>query len=268
LRTIGESPAGGETELLGWVVAGLERANAGAVGEMTVRTVGALLEEQRRLSPRAEFATHVGRVLLHFATTDAAFVFRPAWLDVVRHVDDVSRRELLVRALAWVARGYANGRFTVGAFADACVVAGGEGATIDEATVELLVPHLIAASTRSSATELGVLAATMASVATPVAAERLTGAMLAAVTETVADTVRMRRLALALQEIERVRDEDRYAEARITLRRVLARRGVSADEEQALRTFLGVDDGTVIGRLLSRLPSLTPNAGAAVETRR
>jgi hypothetical protein len=267
-RTIVEPSDGSETELLGWVVGSLERATAGAVGEMTVRTVGALLEEQRRLAPHAEFAMHIGRVLLHFAATDASFVFRPAWLDVVRHVDDASRRELLVRALAWVARGYATGRFTVGAFADACVVAGSEGATIDDATVELLVPHLTAASARGGATELALLAAIMAAVATPMAAERLTDALLAAVDTTVADTVRMRRLALALHEIERVRDEDRYADARAALRRILARRGVVAEEERALRVFLGVDDGTVIGRLLSRLPSLTPGAAVTVGDRR
>jgi len=68
----------------------------------------------------------------------------------------------------------------------------------------------------------------------------------------------MRRLALALHEIERVRDEDRYGEARATLRRVLARGTLDADEEKALRVFLGVEDGTVLGKWLSRLPSLTP----------
>ena len=85
--------------------------------------------------------------------------------------------------------------------------------------------------------------------------------------DAVADSVRMRRLALALQEIERVRDEDRYAEARAALRRVLARDAHCADEERALRVFLGVEDGTVIGRLLSRLPSLTPGACVAAGDR-
>ena len=255
--------------MLGWVVGALERANAGAVGDMTVRIAAALLEEQRRLTPRSEFASHVGRVLLHFAATDAAFVFRPAWLDLARQVDDASRRELLARALAWVARGFANGRFTVGAFADACVATGGEGVAIDDATVELLVPPLAsAARARGSSTELALLAATLASVATPSAAERLTGALLDAADESLADTVRMRRLALALQEIERVRDEDRYGEARATLRRVLTRGGISGDEERALRVFLGVEDGTVMGRLLGRLPSLTPKGGVVTESRR
>ena len=268
-RTVGESGDGGDTELLGWVVAALERAHAGAVGDMTVRVVAALLEEQRRLTSRSELAAHVGRVLRHFAATDAAFVFRPAWLDVARQVDDASRRELLARALAWVARGYANGKFTIGAFADACAAAGGEGATIDDATVDVLVPHLAAAAAaRGSSTELGLLAATLASVATPSAAERLTAVLLDAVDEVTGDTVRMRRLALALQEIERVRDEDRYGEARATLRRVLARGGVAMDEERVLRVFLGVDDGTVMGRLLGRLPSLTPRASVATGDRR
>jgi hypothetical protein len=255
--------------LLGWVVAGLERANAGAAGEMTVRVVAALLEEQRRLTPGGDFASHIGRVLLHFAATDAAFVFRPAWLDLARQVDDASRRELLARALAWVARGYAHGKFTVGAFADACVAAGGEGVAIDDASVELLVPHLAAAATtRAGSTELGLLTAMLASVATPTAAERLTAALLGAADATIADTIRMRRLALALQEIERVRDENRYGEARATLRRVLARGGVSSDEERALRVFLGVEDGTVMGRLLGRLPSLTPRTSVATGDRR
>ena len=89
--------------------------------------MAALLDERRRVaSPDA--AESIGRVLLHFAATDAAFVFRPAWLDVARQVDADSRRELIARAVSWVARGYANGRFTIGAFADACVVAGAEGA--------------------------------------------------------------------------------------------------------------------------------------------
>jgi hypothetical protein len=52
------------------------------------------------------------------------------------------------------------------------------------------------------------------------------------------------------------------------LRRVLAQRTLSADEERALRTFLGVDDGTVIGRLLGKLPSLTSGGGVAVGDRR
>jgi hypothetical protein len=236
---------------------------------MTVRVVAGLLEERRRLTPHSDLAAHVGRVLLHFAGSDAAFVFRPAWLDLARLVDDSSRRELLARALAWVARGFANGKFTVGAFADACVAAGGEGVAIDDATVELLVPHLSAAATgRANSTELALLVATLASVATPGAAERLTGALLGAADEAVADAIRMRRLALALQEIERVRDEDRYGEARATLRRVLARGGVAPDEERALRVFLGVEDGTIMGRLLGRLPSLTPKSLAATGDRR
>jgi len=106
------------------------------------------------------------------------------------------------------------------------------------------------------------------SVATPSAAERLTAVLLDAVDEATGDAVRMRRVALALQEIERVRDEDRYGEARAALRRVLARGGVAMDEERVLRVFLGVDDGTVMGRLLGRLPSLTPRASVATGDRR
>jgi hypothetical protein len=268
-RVIGDSPNGGETELLGWIMAALDRAHAGAIGDPAVRVVSVLLEEDRRLSPRSELAMYVGRALLHFAATDAAFVFRPAWLDVVRNVDDLSRRELLARALGWVARGYAHGRFTVGALVDACVASGAETGIFDDATVALLVPHLAtAAANRGNPTELALLAATVASMATPAAAEKLTDALLGSVDDAVADGVRMRRLALALQEIERVRDEDRYAEARAALRRVLAQRTLSADEERALRTFLGVDDGTVIGRLLGKLPSLTSGGGVAVGDRR
>jgi hypothetical protein len=258
-RALAESPDGsGDAELIGWVIAALDRTHAGALGDATVRSVAALLDEQRRIAPRSELVSQVGRVLLHFATTDAAFVFRPAWLDVVRQVDDTSRRELLTRALAWVARGYASGRFTVGALADACAVVGGEGGAIDDATVELLVPQLAAAaSSRGASTELAILTATIASVATPAAAERLADALLGAADATIADRIRMHRLALALQEIERVRDEDRYAEARGALRRVLASQTLGASEERALRTFLGVDDGSVIGRLMSRLPRLS-----------
>ncbi|HUQ82731.1 MAG TPA: hypothetical protein VM076_16390 [Gemmatimonadaceae bacterium] len=269
-RALAELPdATGDAELIGWIIATLERAHAGGVGEMSVRAVAALLDEQRRLAPRPELPAIVGRVLLHFAAADASFVFRPAWLDVARQADDASRRELLVRALAWVARGYANGRFTIGAFADACVVAGAEGITIDAGTAELLVPHMAsAAAERGSATELALLTATVSSVATPAAAEKLSDVLLGAVEESVADTVRMRRLALALHEIERVRAEDRYADARAALRRVLAGQTLGADEERTLRTFLGVDDGTVVGRLLGRLPSLTPRVAAALGDRR
>jgi hypothetical protein len=77
----------------------------------------------------------------------------------------------------------------------------------------------------------------------------------------------MRRLALALHEIERVRDEDRYADARSALRRVVDQHSISTDEERALRTFLGVEDGTVIRRILGRLPSLTPAAIAGGDRR-
>jgi hypothetical protein len=269
-RALAESSdASGDTELIGWVIAALDRAHAGALSDFTVRSVAALLDDQRRISPQGELVSQVGRVLLHFATTDAAFVFRPAWLEIVRHVDDAPRRELLTRALAWVARGYASGRFTVGAFADACAVAGGEGGTIDDATVELLVPHLAAASTSRGAAlpELTILTATVASVATPAAAERLADALLGAADPDTADRIRMHRLALALQEIERVRDEDRYAEARAALRRVLSNQALGADEERALRTFLGVDDGSVIGRLMSRLPRLSNGSVAIVGDR-
>ncbi|HEX6050656.1 MAG TPA: hypothetical protein VFZ21_15360, partial [Gemmatimonadaceae bacterium] len=93
----------------------------------------------------------------------------------------------------------------------------------------------------------------VASVATPAAAERMTDALLGAADGRSADRVRMHRLALALREIERVRDEDSYADARAALRRVLATNSVAADEERALRTFLAVDDESVIGRLMSRL---------------
>jgi hypothetical protein len=267
-RTVGDSPRG-EVELVGWIVAALDRAHAGVIGDPAVRVVAVLLEEDHRLAPRSELPTHVGRVLLQFAATDAAFVFRPAWLDVVRHVDDLSRRELLARALAWVARGYANGRFTIGALVDACVASGAEGGTIDEVTVALLESHLAAAvRTRGTATELTLLTAVISGIATPNAAERLADAVLGSVDAGIADGIRMRRLALALHDIERVRDEGRYAEARAALRRVLATRALSADEERALRTFLGVDDGTVLGRLLGKLPSLTPAGSAAVSDRR
>ena len=258
---------GGDAELVGWIIAALERAHAGAIGEMSVRTVAALLEEQRRVAPNGELAMSVGRVLLHFAATDAAFVFRPVWLEVTRQADDASRRELFARALAWVTRGYATGRFTIGAFADACVVAGAEGVTIDHATAQLLVPHLTAAGQRGSAIEVALLAATVGSVATPAAAERLTDAVLGSTDDAIADSVRMRRLALALHEIERVRDEDRYGEARAALRRVLARNAIGPEEERALRVFLGVDDENLIRRLLNRLPSLTPGAVIAAGDR-
>ena len=268
-RTLAELPDGGDTELLGWVIAVLERAHAGALGELTVRAVSAVLDEQRRLSPQPEQPSVVGRVLLHFATSDASFVFRPVWLDVSRHADDASRRELIVRALAWVARGYATRRFTVGAFADACVVAGAEGVAIDTVTAELLVPHLASvAAARGGPTELAMLAAMVGSLATPAAAARLSDVLLGGADVGIADAVRMRRLALALHEIERVRDEQRYDEARATLRRVLARQALSADEERTLRAFLGVEDGTVVRRLLGRLPSLTPRGAAVVGDRR
>ena len=260
-RAISETAGGSaETELLGWMIAALERAHAGSVGELTVRAVAALLEDLKRGGASSDAAASVGRVLLHLSSTDAAFVFRPAWLDVVRQADEVTRRELLARAVGWVARGYATGRFTIGAFADACAAAGSENVTIDDATVELLLPHLTAAAARGKATELSLLSAAVAAVATPVAVEKVTDALLAAVPDAVADTVRMRRLALALHEIERVRDEDRYADARSALRRVVDQHSISTDEERALRTFLGVEDGTVIRRILGRLPSLTPAA--------
>jgi hypothetical protein len=249
-----------ESELLGWTIAALERAHVGSVGEITVRAAAALLEDINRGGASTDIATSVGRVLLHLSSADAAFVFRPAWLDVVRQADEVTRRELLARAVGWVARGYATGRFTIGAFADACAAAGSENITIDDATVELLLPHLTAAAARGKATELSLLSAAVAAVATPAAVEKTTDALLAAVPDAVADTVRMRRLALALHEIERVRDEDRYADARSALRRVLDQHSISSEEERALRTFLGVEDGTVIRRILGRLPSLTPAA--------
>lgn len=265
----GSGEVAGSTELTGWIIATLERAHGGNIGEMSVRAVAALLDEQRCLAARPELPTMVGRVLLHFAATDASFVFRPAWLDVARQADDASRRELLARALAWVARGYANGRFTIGAFADACVMAGAEGITIDRATAELLVPHMAsAAAERASPTELALLSATISSVATPAAAERLSETLLEAVNGSVADSVRMRRLAFALHEIERVRDEDRYADARAALKRVLEQKTLGEEEERALRTFLGVEDGTVVGRLLGRVGSLTPRVAAAIGDRR
>jgi hypothetical protein len=258
---------GTDSELLGWAIAALERAHAGTLGEGTIRAVAALLEERRRVGA-GDAAPTVGRVLLHFAAADASYIFRPAWLDVVRQADDTSRRELVARALSWVTRGYATGRFTIGAFADACVVAGAEGVAIDQATCDLLVPHLVAAGERRTAMEIALLAGTVAAVATPAAAETLTTALLSAADESVADGVRMRRLALALHEIERVRDEDRHAQARATLRRVLARHSLAPDEEKALRVFLGVDDGTMIGKWLSRLPSLTPAGVLATGERR
>ena len=267
-RTIGDAP-GGEVELVGWIVAALDRAHAGAIGDAPVRVAIVLLEDAHRLAPRSELAAHVGRVLLHFAATDAAFVFRPGWLDLVRRVDDMVRRELLARALAWVARGYASGRFTIGALVDACVASGAEGGTIDAATVALLESHLVAAvQHRGNATELALLAGVVSGIATPNAAERLTDAMLGVVDESVSDGVRLRRLALALHEVERVRDEERFADARAALRRAAARRALSPDEERALRAFLGVDGGTVIGRLLGKLPSLTPGGTVAAGERR
>jgi hypothetical protein len=96
----------------------------------------------------------------------------------------------------------------------------------------------------------------------------LTDALLGVVDESVSDGVRMRRLALALHEVERVRDEERFADARAALRRATARRALSPDEERALRSFLGVDGGTVIGRLLGKLPSLTTGGAVAAGERR
>jgi hypothetical protein len=267
-RAVSESAGNSaEPELLGWAIAALERAHVGSVGEPTIRAVAALVEDLKRNGASSELSSSVGRVLLHLSASDAAFVFRPAWLDVVRQSDEVSRRELLARAVAWVARGYATGRFTVGAFADACAAAGSENVTIDDATVDLLLPHLTAAASRGNATDLSLLSAAVATVATPAAVEKVTDALLAAVPDSVADTIRMRRLALALYEIERVRDEDRYADARSALRRAVEQRTLSSDEERALRTFLGVEEGTVIRRILGRLPSLTPTAVAGGDRR-
>ncbi|MDF2773953.1 MAG: hypothetical protein K0S86_3450, partial [Geminicoccaceae bacterium] len=62
-------------------------------------------------------------------------------------------------------------------------------------------------------------------------------------------------------------DEDSYAEARAALRRVLAGDPVAADEERALRTFLAVDDESVIGRLMSRLPRRSNGAAAVAGDR-
>ena len=263
-RALADSPDGlGDEELAGWVIAALERARAGALGDATVRSVAALLEERRRLEPRSDLAGQVGRVLLHFATADASFVFRPAWMDVTRQVDAASRRELLARALAWAARGYVSGRFTVGAFADACAVAGGEGGAIDDATVELLVPQLSPAATRGNVTELLMLAGMVASLATPAAAERLTDALLGAADARIADRMRMHRLALALYQVERVRDEDRYGEAKAALRRVLAAGAIGSEEERTLRAFLAVEDESVIARLMSRLPRIANGVIAA-----
>jgi len=260
---VGSQDELGEEELAGWIIAALERARAGALGDASVRTVAAVLEEQRRMAPRNDLAAQVGRVLLHFATTDASFVFRPAWMDVTRQVDDASRRELLARALGWAARGYASGRFTVGAFADACAVTGSEGGSIDDATVELLVPHLAAAGGSRNLTELSMLAALVGSLATPAATERLTDALLGAAEGAIADRLRMHRLAVALHQVERVRDEDRYGDARASLRRVLAAGTLRSEEERTLRTFLAVEDESVIGRFMSRLPRLANGVIAA-----
>ena len=85
-----ESPdATADTELAGWVIAALERAQAGALTDAPVRVTAVLLEDLKRLAPSNELASQVGQVLLHFAAADAAFVFRPAWLDVARQVDDM-----------------------------------------------------------------------------------------------------------------------------------------------------------------------------------
>ena len=112
-RTIGDAPDGGETELLGWIVAALERAHAGAIGENAVRVVAALLEEHRRLvtAQRARRRTSVAccctsrRPTRHSCSVRRGSMSCDTWTTW-------SRRELLARALAWVARGYANGRFT------------------------------------------------------------------------------------------------------------------------------------------------------------
>jgi hypothetical protein len=60
-----------------------------------------------------------------------------------------------------------------------------------------------------------------------------------------------------------VRDEDRYGDAREALRRVLAAGALGSEEERTLRTFLAVEDESVIARFMSRLPRLANGVIAA-----
>lgn len=252
---------GGDTELVGWALAAIERAHAGAVPETAVRVAAALLESPR-LAPNADVPVYAGRVLLHLAAADAAFVFRSPWLELSRRVDPSARRDLLAHALAWVARGWAGGHVALGALADACASVGAEHVVLDEAAAEVLAPHLAPAGARvRGATEVGIAVAMLGEIATPAATARLADALMHGDDGGTGDQVRLRRLAAAIEEVERVRTEDACEAARQALRRTLSAGGaLRRDEEATLRFFLGVDDGSMLWRLVGRLPRLAGEA--------
>jgi hypothetical protein len=265
-RTVYPTGAGstpGDMELLGWSLAVAERVRLGVLADAALAAIGAVLGEGRTaVVSGAELAARLGRGLVRLAGNDVSFVFRPGWQPLIAALDRDARRDLFGRALAWVVREYAAGRFTVGAIADACATLGAAGMHLDEGAVSLVAPHLARVGETRSAVELGIIASALAEVATPDALARLTDQLLARAPERTADLVRLRRLAVGLDEVERVRDEEAVGAWRLRLRRALqAKLALSPDAEQRLREFLGVREGSLTDRLVAKLPRVADGPG-------
>jgi hypothetical protein len=180
-------------------------------------------------------------------------------VDFLRYCDPGARRQLLLRALE---RTAARPGGDVAAFVDVCAVLADAGVTLDAEAMAALRPSLqrvIGALSVSAggAVRLAALFAVLGALTDADGAAALSSQLLEKVPNGLQKPFRLRRLAGALTEVERVRGEDAYAELREVFRDVAGGHHVPlpipAPDERLLRDFLGVPSGPLGSRVLSAI---------------
>ncbi|GLC25821.1 hypothetical protein [Roseisolibacter agri] len=198
-----------------------------------------------------------------------------AWAALLARTDGDGRHELALRALLAATRPGPDGAPRAGTFAEACAAAASAGVTLDDAALQRLGDALGDAFAQAFAAggplagapaERGVAALELALAALGTLVD---GARAAALAQRVAgrvppalrDALRLRRLAAAVGEVERARDERAYAELCALLR---AGAGpVRAADTMLLRVYLGVPAEPALARLRRTLRTWWEARGGA-----
>jgi hypothetical protein len=182
------------------------------------------------------------------------------WAALLAHADVGARGELTLRALLAAARPGPDGAPRAGAFAEACAAAAAAGAALDDAALQRLGDAVgdafagVAADAPGASAALELALAALGTLVDGARAAALAQRAAARCQPALRDALRLRRLAAAVAEVERARDERTHAELCALLR------GGTVPPRPAdamlLRLYLGVSDEPPLARARRGLRSL------------
>ena len=275
LRTSARSDDACAREVDAWVAAlvadALSAAGPGDAVQALDAAAGLVAQAVAERVTDADAPARLG-ALLRAALPDGApgdAAHAVGWQALIARADPSSAQQLALRMLIAAARPGPDGGIRPGAFAEACAAAVRTGVTLDDAALQQLGDALGDAFVAAPATAMPTLELTLAALGTLV-----DGARAAALAQRVGaraapplrDALRLRRLAAAVGEIERARDERTYAELCALLRDGAADALRPADA-MLLRVYLGVSTGPLLARARSAWQSLRDAAGGRTGTR-